>query len=79
MKTGDRVVFFAARVEKVALFTTLPYKPPSEPPGEACRGGSYAFEKQAETAKSIPSQESADVYLSVLRTVRSVGATAPRR
>jgi hypothetical protein len=50
-----------------------------EPPGEACRGGSYAFENQAETAKSIPSPESADVYLSALRTERSVGAIAPRR
>ncbi|MBS0249806.1 MAG: hypothetical protein JSR78_01940 [Proteobacteria bacterium] len=57
MKTAGLDAFFAASVEKVALFTTLPYKPPSEPPGEACRGGSYAFEKQAETAKSIPSQE----------------------
>jgi hypothetical protein len=79
MKTISRDAFFPARVEKVALFPTLPYKPPPEPPGEACRGGSYAFEKPAETAKSIPSQESADIYLSALRTARSVGATAPRR
>lgn len=28
-----------------------------QPPGEACRGGCYAFEKQTVFAKSIPSQE----------------------
>jgi hypothetical protein len=33
------------------IFLALPINR-LEPPGEACRGGSYAFEKQAETAKS---------------------------
>jgi hypothetical protein len=57
MKAELRFAIFTSRVEKVALSETLPYKPAPEPPGEACRGGSYAFENQAETAKSIPSQE----------------------
>lgn len=32
MKTARRNAFFPARVEKVALFTTLPYKPPQSRP-----------------------------------------------